>query len=375
VKMGTKQSVATNNNSQMEDSSSVSTAAPTNVGYKQDVNALPAQKSVVIAYVLWLFGGIFGLHHLYLHRDRHAFVWWCTLGGYIIGWLCEIFLIPEYVRAANEDPRFVTTFKAKLKANKRPPLSLMRFLGQILIGYLFGELCSSAIPQTVTAGIDFTWLHWCIPIFIALGVWTVGNIGLECGTLWPCVSGAIVTYLARYFIYDETCSLLLTALISALVFVAISKQWRRTPPRRRSPKERTLKFTGALCIYFGLWGCVILFDSSIQTYYYESITDENGGEVPIHDALYNFLVYALWTDLEQVLLNTDYYAQYHGWFEKRNAYKMLGVSATASRADITAAYRKLSKKNHPDKIKDEALRPAAHQRFIEIQQAYKTIKA
>ena len=43
---------------------------------------LPEQKSLVVTYICWLFGGFFGLHHLYLHRDRHAFVWWCTLGGY-----------------------------------------------------------------------------------------------------------------------------------------------------------------------------------------------------------------------------------------------------------------------------------------------------
>lgn len=393
--MGTKQTVAPNNNGHVKgkDSSSVSTVASTTVSTsasaksnnrhvrssKRDVNALPAQKSVVIAYVLWLFGGIFGLHHLYLHRDRHAFVWWCTLGGYMgVGWLSEIFLIPEYVRDANEDPRFVKAYVAKLQAYQRPPYSAKRFLGQILIGYLFGQLCSSAIPQTVTAGIDFTWLHWCIPFFIALGVWTVGNIGRECGALWPCVLGAIVTYPARYFIYDETYSLLLTALISALAFDAISKQWRRTPPRRRSPTERTLKFTGALCIYFGLWGCVILFNGTI--------TDEDGGEVPIHEALHNFLASAWWTDLKQALLDTYNYAQHHGWYEtwrevfesmdvdgERNAYKVLGVSATASQADITAAYRKLSKENHPDKVKDEALRPAAHQRFIEIQQAYSVL--
>lgn len=40
----------------------------------------PPQKSVVTTYILWLFGGFFGAHHIYLHRDRHAFVWWCTLG-------------------------------------------------------------------------------------------------------------------------------------------------------------------------------------------------------------------------------------------------------------------------------------------------------
>lgn len=42
---------------------------------------LEADKSIIIAYVLWLFGGLFGLHHIYLRRDRHAFVWWCTLGS------------------------------------------------------------------------------------------------------------------------------------------------------------------------------------------------------------------------------------------------------------------------------------------------------
>lgn len=346
---------------------------------RAEANALPPQKSVVIAYVLWLFGGIFGLHHLYLHRDRHAFVWWCTLGGYLgVGWLSEIFMIPEYVRDANEDPRFVKQFVAQLQAYPRPPYSAKRFLGQIMMGYLGGYLCSSAIPQTITAGIDFTWLHWLIPLFVSLGVWTVGNIGRECGVWWPSLVGALLSYPARYLIYDETYSLLLTALVSALAFDALSKQWRRTPPRRRGATERTLKFTGALCIYFSLWGCVIVFNGTIP--------DEDGGEVPIHEALRNFLASAWWTDLKQALHDTYNYAQHHGWYEiwrevfesmdvdgERNAYKVLGVSATASQADITAAYRKLSKENHPDKVKDEAQRAAAHQRFIEIQQAYSVL--
>lgn len=406
--MGTKQTVApnqqkaNNNNGKMKNAEASASAAAASSSHsstsdnevtvssrskanrhvrsgRAEANALPPQKSVVIAYVLWLFGGIFGLHHLYLHRDRHAFVWWCTLGGYMgVGWLSEIFLIPEYVRDANEDPRFVKQFVAKLQAYPRPPYSAKRFLGQIMMGYLGGYLCSSAIPQTITAGIDFTWLHWLIPFFVSLGIWTVGNIGRECGAWWPSIVGALVSYPARYLIYDETYSLLLTALISALAFDALSKQWRRTPPRRRGATERTLKFTGALCIYFSLWGCVILFNGTI--------TDEDGSEVPIHEALQNFLASAWWTDLKQALHDTYNYAQHHGWYEiwrevfesmdvdgERNAYKVLGVSATASQADITAAYRKLSKENHPDKVKDEAQRAAAHQRFIDIQQAYSVL--
>ncbi|XP_030378708.1 dnaJ homolog subfamily C member 22 [Scaptodrosophila lebanonensis] len=345
----------------------------------KEYNALPSQKSVVVAYILWLFGGIFGLHHIYLHRDRHAFLWWCTIGGYMgIGWLSEIFMIPEYVRDANEDPRFIKSFVARLQANPRPTYSSKRFLGQVMIGYLFGQLVAMAIPQTIVVGIDWTFLHWSIPIFVSLGVWTVGNVGRECGVLWHCLVAAGVAYPVRYIIYDETYTLLITAIFSSLIFDAFSKQWRRTPPSRRGVCTRTLKFSGALCIYFAAWGCFIYFNGTIS--------DEDGGEVPIHEALNNFLASAWWTDLKQVLLDTYNYAQHHGWYEtwkevfesmdvdgERNAYKVLGVSATASQSEITAAYRKLSKEFHPDKVKDETQRKAAHQRFIEIQQAYSVL--
>ena len=43
--------------------------------------------SVAVAYILWLFGGIFGLHHLYLGRHGQALIWWLSWGGYVLGWL------------------------------------------------------------------------------------------------------------------------------------------------------------------------------------------------------------------------------------------------------------------------------------------------
>ncbi|KAH3749640.1 hypothetical protein DPMN_184141 [Dreissena polymorpha] len=43
--------------------------------------------NLTLTYVLWLFGGIFGLHHLYLNRPRHCFIWCVTWGGMFIGWL------------------------------------------------------------------------------------------------------------------------------------------------------------------------------------------------------------------------------------------------------------------------------------------------
>ncbi|XP_065364560.1 dnaJ homolog subfamily C member 22 [Calliphora vicina] len=347
--------------------------------HKFEANSMPPQKSLVTAYILWLFGGIFGLHHIYLHRDRHAFIWWCTLGGYFgVGWVFEIFNIPSYVRDANEDPKFIEEFVKKLQHYRKPPYSGKRFMGEVMIGYLFGQLYQMAIPETIFMGIDFGFLHWLIPVFVALGVWTVGNIGREKGVLWHCLLAAFASYPVRYFIYDETYTLLITALASALIFDHFSKEWLRTPPKRRGKLERTLKFTGALCIYFSFWGCFLYFNGTIS--------DEDGNEVPVHEAFQNFLASAWWTDIAQALQDTYNYAQHHGWYEtwkeifesmdvdgERNSYKVLGVSATASQSEITSAYRRLSKEYHPDKVKDETQKAAANQRFIEIQQAYSVL--
>lgn len=85
-----------------------------------EVKNLKSQKSKIIAYFLWLFGGFFGLHLLYLERDKHALVHITTLGGYFgIGWCRDFFKIPTYVDDANNDPTFVEIFKIQVKANKK----------------------------------------------------------------------------------------------------------------------------------------------------------------------------------------------------------------------------------------------------------------
>src|SRR5215471_4372085 len=54
----------------------------------------------------------------------------------------------------------------------------------------------------------------------------------------------------------------------------------------------------------------------------------------------------------------------------RDPYEVLGVSKTASEAEIKSAFRKLAKKHHPDQ---NAKDPKAKERFAEINGAYEIV--
>ncbi|CAO1401361.1 unnamed protein product [Diamesa tonsa] len=340
---------------------------------------IPAQKSLLVAYLLWAFGGIFGLHHVYLHRDRHALVWWCTLGGYFgIGWLFEVFKIPEYVRDANEDPQFISQFIEKLRTQKKPEFSTVRFLGQIMMSYLFGQVVMIAVPEDEFMGINWRFLLWTIPFFSALGVYLVGNIGREKGVFWHCLAVAYIVYPLRYVIYDETYWFTGMIFASSLAFEQFSKQWRRDPPKRYGVVRRTLVLTTCICLYLSLWTGYFFFNGKI--------TDSDGDEVPVHEAIKNFLKSPWWTDLKQTFTDTWQFAKHNGWYEtwnqiidsidadgEQNAYKVLGVDPTLTQAEITGIWRKMSREYHPDKVKDESQRRTAQEKFMEIQAAYEII--
>ena len=58
-----------------------------------------------------------------------------------------------------------------------------------------------------------------------------------------------------------------------------------------------------------------------------------------------------------------------------DAYKILGVSSSATEAEVKRAYRDMAKKYHPDKVitDDEAIKKGAEEKFKQVQQAYDQI--
>jgi DnaJ like chaperone protein len=57
--------------------------------------------------------------------------------------------------------------------------------------------------------------------------------------------------------------------------------------------------------------------------------------------------------------------------------EVLGVSSSASPDEIKTAYRELAKKYHPDRVSHlgEEFRALAHEKFLQVQQAYERIRA
>ena len=57
--------------------------------------------SLLVAYLLWFFFGLFGVHRFYLGHIGWGVLYILTGGIFGIGWFIDLFLMPGYVRAAN----------------------------------------------------------------------------------------------------------------------------------------------------------------------------------------------------------------------------------------------------------------------------------
>lgn len=136
-------------------------------------------KRLLVAVALWALGGPAGLHHLYLGRDNHALLWMLTLGGFGIGWLWELWMLPGWVAQANntQEP----------PSDKHPPLSPIRFLGQAVVGIYFGLV--AVIGLSTLPGFYLL----ALPLAVGLGVHLVSGVGDQASDLQGTLMAAFIT--------------------------------------------------------------------------------------------------------------------------------------------------------------------------------------
>lgn len=61
---------------------------------------MPNTHSLGIGYLLWVFG-FMGAHRFYYGKTKTGIFYFCTLGLFFIGWIVDVFLIPNMQKEAN----------------------------------------------------------------------------------------------------------------------------------------------------------------------------------------------------------------------------------------------------------------------------------
>ncbi|XP_013397686.1 dnaJ homolog subfamily C member 22-like [Lingula anatina] len=333
-------------------------------------------KSLLVAYVLWFIGGWQGLHHIYLRRDRHAFVWICTLGGIFgLGWLRDMCRLPDYVSEANEDREYCEELKEKMRRRSTPKFNNVRFAGELCMGLLLGYLTYSAVPEEFTEKMDIfsasrMFVLGLSAVGVAVGVWIVANIGHEEGSFSWAMLGSGILY---PWYLTNTGALAYSAITSAIAVNWKGKSWK---PKKKKRGLCIRLFLLSLCcaIYVSLW---------ISAFYFNAyITTKDGESVKIRVAIHNFFKSPAWAETKSTFKQLYEFYKLHGfgrlWEQlvdaldpegENNAQKVLGINSSTSQKEINAKCKKLSRQWHPDRFKLPKEKKEAEEKFIEIQKA------
>lgn len=329
-------------------------------------------KSVCVTYLLWVCFGWFGLHHFYLGRDRQAFAWWSTFGGmFLLGWIRDLWRIPAYVEDANEGDKYLEELTSLMRNRKFPRFRVVRFIGQILVGYFYGTLVRLALPVDELPVLLVDVLK-CFGI--TCGVHLVGNIGREKGKFhWPFIASLVSNCFVRYYLSEEEAGSIFCTAAASLTF-SYFREYRRTY-KTSTVCKRMFVLTFCMFMIFALWLSFLYFNAEI--------TAEDGEKIKVRDSVNHFFKSPAWMEFKNTLWELYEHGRNHGWanlyneFIKAldpkgtsNARKVLGVDEDTFEDEIKKIYKKLVRKWHPDKHKTKEDKENAQQKFMEIQNAY-----
>ncbi|XP_033483861.2 dnaJ homolog subfamily C member 22 [Epinephelus lanceolatus] len=327
-------------------------------------------KSVIVAYALWAAGGPLGLHHLYLGRDSHALLWMLTLGGFGFGWVREVIRIPAYVNEANRDG---DKERKTPPTSGLPPVSPVRFIGQVCVGIYFGTVALIGLNS-----LSFFYLI-VLPLCVGAGVHLVSCIGQQTSDLQKTLTTCLIT---SPIFYGSTLSPLPISLAASVT----AAQYRRVkPPRTPGSTQKLgprLYKLGLAWLAFSAPLGYCIFHNTTATLYY--LSDCVAALLDIFwflPWLRNVLEYILLIPYRVlcVLTGGGYYED--AWRKvleillkeyterEREALQVLSLEVEASLEDITHSYRELAKTWHPDHNPGKD----AEAMFLKINEAYEVL--
>lgn len=279
-------------------------------------------KSIKIAYLCWLFGGLFGLHHAYLKRDKHALIWFSTLGVFFVGFIVDAFKMRSYVNEANEEKDHIKQFNSIKKQIKVPAFYGYRFFGSILVGIFFSfitKFCFISENQAL-----FALLQIVRSLIIALMVYLVGTEQpMHARYKWP-FFGSLIGLL-----FEDVASIYGSPIMSTL-FLNWNIEWDEELDLKKIKDRKLTTRIIIFIMYSGFLFCLIsLF------LWQTTVLNINGKNVLLKDAVYEFfdskemekvyeLINQVWNYYKAHGLRKLIYDKYYGYDPDQlvNAYKV-----------------------------------------------------
>ncbi|BFZ21978.1 hypothetical protein BsWGS_25016 [Bradybaena similaris] len=347
--------------------------------------------NIVVAYIVWFFFGLAGLHHIYLGRLNQAFVWFATFGGCGIGWIRDCWKIPEYVKWCNGDISLQRRHLQRAIRNPRPGCSMFRFVGMLAMGLITSTVLGALVPDfsEMSATYPFTYyiLRYTYVVLLmlgnALGVYLVANIGeLQCAKWYPFMASVGVTP----WLLDRHPNVLLASFFTAAITWFKGLRWKPlTAEVEGARTNKTFwKNMGTYLVACILWLSVL----TAALYFNATVTLQDGQKIPVREAVNNFFRSDVWRKTKESLWHLSsvlwHEGLWHAWSDVRrvfdisgevNAFKVLNLSRGASQDEISKRCRKLSAEQHPDRFKTPEEKAVAQERFIEIQTACSSLSS
>ncbi|XP_038114621.1 uncharacterized protein LOC119768596 [Culex quinquefasciatus] len=188
-----------------------------NLGMRNGLGAamLLTNPEWLLLHVCWSILCIVESYRLFLHDDYSAFIRWIIVTALLV------LIFPSKPPA--------------LRSYGRPPFSSPRFTLSNMVGFLLAKTVLLAIPST-----EWIFLHWLLaPFGVAIGIWSVGNLGIEKGVIWHSLAAAFLSYANLFvlkFVPNNTHRLAVVTFVTAIAFNLFSKEWD-IPNHVQSPRR------------------------------------------------------------------------------------------------------------------------------------------